>query len=91
MTFIARLEELAKLVGVWRSAKCQRRCDDCDPSFGCFATGARWVTGGADAMCRKPAAERCDGDNHVERCPVELARQDMTAAHDALGAPGMEK
>jgi hypothetical protein len=31
----------------------------------------------------------CDGDSHAEQCPVELARQDLLAAHNALGAPGM--
>lgn len=26
----------------------------------------------------------CDGDNHLENCSVELARQDILAAHNAL-------
>lgn len=65
MTRAERLEELARLVGVWRSARCY------DPA----------IASSNDV--------ECDGDNHAERCPVELARQDVTAAHDALGAPGM--
>lgn len=80
--------DLAHLVGAWRSARCQGRCDECDPSFGCFAgptVHARYPS----AECRKPQANRCDGDSHAEQCPVELARQDLLAAHNALGAPGM--
>ncbi len=68
MTFIQRLEELAKLVGAWRSARCA------------------YARVHPNVM-----AVRCDGDNHVADCPVELARQEMLAAHNALGAPGMEK
>jgi hypothetical protein len=67
VTFIQRLEELAKLVGAWRSARC------IDPAHGSMND------------------VECDGDNHVETCPVELARQNMIAAHNALGSPGMEK
>jgi len=28
--------------------------------------------------------ELCDGDNHLEECPVERARQDLLAAHDKV-------
>lgn len=57
---VASMGELARLVGVWRSARC--------------------VPPGASQN-----DVECDGDNHVERCPVELARQDVVAAHNALG------
>lgn len=26
----------------------------------------------------------CDGDNHLEECPVECARQDLIAAHNKV-------
>lgn len=26
----------------------------------------------------------CDGDNHVEECPSEIARQDILAAHNKV-------
>jgi len=26
----------------------------------------------------------CDGDNHLEECPVERARQDLLAAHNKV-------
>jgi len=28
--------------------------------------------------------ELCDGDNHLEECPVERARQDLLAAHNKV-------
>jgi hypothetical protein len=62
-----RLEELARLVGVWRSARC--------------------MTPGPDMTGR--GLELCDGENHLAACVVELARQDVIAAHNTLGAPGM--
>ena len=49
------------------------------------------VTAWRAAKCMRPAPYRgfssavalhCDGDNHQENCPVELARQDMLAAHN---------
>lgn len=67
-------------VGAWREAVCMVRCDECDPSFGCFSAPSPGT-----ALCRKPNALRCFGDNHVEPCPVETARQDLLAAHNHLG------
>lgn len=32
---------------------------------------------------------KCDGDNHLASCPVQRALDDLIAAHNALGAPGM--
>lgn len=34
---------------------------------------------------RRDGAEACDGDNHLENCAVEIARQDLLAAHNKLG------
>lgn len=31
----------------------------------------------------------CNGDNHREGCAVKAALNDVIAAHNALGAPGM--
>lgn len=83
---LERLEELARAVDAWRGAKCQRRCEDCDPSFGCFA-GGRVLSGERSRWCRKPGANYCDGANHVEGCPVELALQDVLEASNQLQRP----
>lgn len=45
------------------------------------------------AICMKPApkgsswhpdGDYCVGDNHLEECPVERARQDIIAAHNKV-------
>jgi hypothetical protein len=51
------------------------------------------------SRCSRPAViknginwtrgETCDGDNHRGGCAVQLALDDVIAAHNALGAPGM--
>lgn len=65
MTFLQRLEELARLVGVWRSARCAWPAKQWDHDVA------------------------CDGDLHLSACPVQRALDDVIAAHNALGAPGM--
>lgn len=49
------------------------------------------MTAWRGAKCSDPAGQRhpwdeikCNGENHAADCPVEIARQDMTAAHDTL-------
>lgn len=83
MTREQRLEELAKLVGAWRSARCTWPLPEADDAR---------VYGRKDGTVYKAdcdAPEYCVGDNHLAECPVEIARQDVIAAHNALGAPGM--
>jgi hypothetical protein len=41
---------------------------------------ARW----RGAECSHP--DQCAGENHVEDCAVELARQDILASHNAVEA-----
>lgn len=41
------------------------------------------VTAWRNAKC-SPTGEPCDGELHREDCPVELARQDVLAAHNTL-------
>lgn len=70
--------DLATLVGIWRSSRCLT------PPIARLAehvatAGFGWP--GGDATC--------DGDNHVEGCPCKAALDDVIAAHNALGAPGM--
>jgi hypothetical protein len=50
------------------------------------------VTAWRDAKCliTRPhvaGEEVCEGDNHLENCPVELARQDVIDAHNKVIGP----
>jgi hypothetical protein len=47
---------------------------------------ARCLFEGATPPRKTPVPELCFGDNHLEECPVERARQDLLAAHNRVEA-----